>query len=156
VATLYADAQQTATTTLQVQIQAEAHLAPHQISLRFRVSPDGSSDVTRQTESIAAWVRALPGQRIRLQANVLSVTGPNGPISPAELHWNGSLLRASVGIQSPTCTSGTFEPGQPMDLVSNWTRSASLTCVETFTLVPPATRPPGLYIGTIDLILRSE
>src|ERR1035441_6261528 len=104
-------------TKLQVQIQPEAHLAPQQISLSFRVSPDGSSEVTRQTESIAAWVRALPGQRIRLQARVLSMTGPIGPISPTALGWSGGLIRASSGAQNVTCTAGTFDAAQPADLI---------------------------------------
>jgi hypothetical protein len=154
--TLWLYAQQTTTTKLQVQIQPEAHLAPQQISLSFRVSPDGSSEVTRQTESIAAWVRALPGQRIRLQARVLSMTGPIGPISPTALGWSGGLIRASSGAQNATCTAGTFDGAQPADLISNWTRFASLACAVTFLLISPRTLPPGSYTGTVDLVLRAE
>jgi hypothetical protein len=149
-------AQQRATTTLRVQIQPEAHLAPQQISLQFRVSPDGSNDITSQTESIAAWVRALPGQRIRLQARVLSLNGPTGPIAPATLRWSGALLRASSGGQQASCTAGIYDAAQPGDLISNWTRSASLACAVTFSLISPSTLPPGTYTGTIDLTLRSE
>ena len=149
-------AQKTATTTLQVQVQPEAHLAPQQITLRFQVSPDGTSDVSSQTESIAAWVRALPGQRIRLQASVLSLTGPTGPISASALGWSGSLLRASSGAQGAACTAATFDAAQPLDLISNWTRSASLTCAVTFSLISPRTLAPGSYTGTIDLTLRAE
>src|ERR1035441_1451885 len=103
-------------TKLQVQIQPEAHLAPQQISLSFRVSPDGSSEVTRQTESIAAWVRALP-------------------------------------VSGSGCT---FDAAQPADLISNWTRFASLACAVTFFLISPRTLPPGSYTGTVDLVLRAE
>ena len=150
------NAQQNAATTLQVVIQPEVHLAPQQISLRFQVSPDGSSGVTSQTESIAAWVRALPGQRIRLQARVLSLTGPTGPISPTALGWSGSLVRASASAPAAAGTAGTFEAANPGDLISNWMRSASLTCVVTFSLLSPGTLPPGSYTGTIELTLRSE
>lgn len=156
VAALCAYAQQTATTMLQVQVRPEVHLAPQQISLRLLVSPDGSAGVTTQTESIAAWVRALPGQRIRLQTRVLSLTGPNGPISPTALGWSGGLIRASSGAQNATCTAGTFDAAQPGDLIANWTRSASLTCGVTFSLISPGTLPPGSYTGTIELTLRSE
>jgi hypothetical protein len=148
--------QQTATTTLQVQIRPEAHLAPEQVSLRFQISRDGSSDATTRTENIAAWVRALPGQRIRLQASVSSLTGPGGPISPAALRWSGGLLRTSSGAQNAACSAGTFDPAQPVDLISNWTRSASLTCAVTFALISPGTLPPGSYNGTINLTLKSE
>jgi hypothetical protein len=156
VATLCLYAQRTAITTLQVRIQPESHLNPPQISLQFRVSPDGSSDVISQTESIAAWVRALPGQRIRLQASVLSLTGPAGPISATALRWSGTLLRASSGAQEAACTAGTFDPTQPPDLISNWTRSASLTCAVTFSLISNGALPPGSYTGTIALSLRAE
>ena len=154
--TLWLYAQQTTTTKLQVQIQPEAHLAPQQISLSFRVSPDGSSDVTSQTESIAAWVRALPGQRIRLQTRVVSLTGPTGPISPTALGWSGGLIRAGSSAQNAACTAGTFDGVQAADLIANWTRSASLACAVTFSLISPSTLPPGSYSGTIELTLRSE
>ena len=156
VAALCGYAQRTATTVLQVQVQPEAHLAPQQISLRFRVSPDGSSDVTSQTESIAAWVRALPGQRIRLQTRVVSLTGPPGPISPTALGWSGGLIRVGSSAQNAACTAGTFDPAQAADLIANWTRSASLACAVTFSLISPGTLPPGSYSGTIELTLRSE
>jgi hypothetical protein len=154
--TLYLYAQQTVTTTLQVRIQAEAHVAPQRISLRFRVSPDGLSDVASQTESITAWVRALPGQRIRLEADVLALAGPNGPIAPAALRWSGSVLRASPGARGAACTAGTLDSGHRMDLISDWTLSGSMTCAVTFSVVSPRTLPPGPYMGTIDLVLRSE
>ena len=150
------NAQQNAATTLQVVIQPEVHLAPQQISLRFQVSPDGSADVASQTESIAAWVRALPGQRIRLQARLLSLTGPAGPVPANALGWSGSLLRASSGAQSASGTSGAFDAGQPLDLIAAWTRSASLTCAVTFSLISPGTLPPGSYTGVVALSLRSE
>ena len=156
VAALCGYAQRTATTVLQVQVQPEAHLAPQQISLRFRVSPDGSSDVTSQTESIAAWVRALPGQRIRLLTRVVSLTGPTGPISPTALGWSGGPIRPGSGAQNAGCTAGTFDPAQAADLIANWTRSASLACSVTFSLISPGTLPPGSYSGTIELTLRSE
>ena len=156
VAPLCLYAQQIGTTTLLLRIQPEAHLAPQQISLRFRVSPDGASDVTTQTESIAAWVRAHPGQRIRLQASVLSLTGPTGPISATALRFSGSMMRAGPGAPEAACTAGTFEPMQPLDLISNWTRSASLTCAVTFSLTSSGTLAPGSYTGTIALSLRAE
>jgi hypothetical protein len=156
VATVCMYAQQTTTTTLQVRIEPEAHVAPQQIALRLRVSADGTSDVTTQTETIAAWVRALPGQRIRLQTRILSLTGPSGPISPTSLGWSGGFLRTSSGAQGAACTAGTFDATQAADLISNWTRSASLACAVTFSLIAPATLPPGTYTGTIELTVRSE
>ena len=57
-------AQRFSTATLTVRrLPGRARLNPGQVALRFVVTEDGLGEVTSQTETVAAWVRALPGQR---------------------------------------------------------------------------------------------
>lgn len=149
-------AQRSGTTTLAVQVNPEARLDPQQVALNFRVSADGASDVTNQTAMVAAWVRALPGQQIRVTARLNAFHGPDGPVPPTQLIWVGSTTRATAGAQAATCSSGTFQTGAAQDLVLGWQRSGVLTCALDFALAAPRTLSPGLYSGTVNLALDAR
>lgn len=149
-------AQRSATTTLQVRVAPESHLVPTRLTLSFRVSPDGIGDLTTRTALIAAWVRALPGQHIRLTALPGALTGPAGPVSAAAIRWTGVSTRATAGGQEATCTAGSFDTPTPQDLVAGWTRSGTLTCAVTFSLADPRSVPVGGYTSIVDLSLRAK
>ena len=149
-------AQRTGTTTLAVQVNQEARLDPPQVALNFRVSADGASDVAIQTASVAAWVRALPAQQIRVTARLVSLNGPDGPVPVTAVGWAGSATRATAGGQAATCSTGTFQPGATQDLVAGWQRSGILTCAVNFELVAPRNLSPGLYTGTVNLALDTH
>ena len=149
-------AQRSGTTTLVLQVNQEARLDPRQVALNFRVSADGASDVTIQTASVAAWVRALPGQQIRVIARLVSLNGPDGPVPVTQLGWAGSTTRATGGGQAATCSSGTFQPGATQDLVLGWQRSGILTCAVNFALAAPRNLSPGLYTGAVNLALDTH
>ncbi len=149
-------AQRSGTTTLVLQVNPEALLDPQQLTLNFRVSADGASDVTSQTTSVAAWVRALPGQRIRVTARLASLNGPEGPVPVEAVRWSGSATRATSGARAAACSSGTFQAGATHDLVLGWQRSGILTCAVRFELAAPRTLPPGLYSGAVALALDAR
>ncbi len=151
-----AGAQRSGTTGLVLQVNPEARLDPQQVAVNFRVSADGSSDVTSQTTSVAAWVRASPGRQIRVTARLVSLNGPEGPAPVTAVRWAGSRARATAGGQSATCSSGTFEPGATHDLVLGWQRSGVLTCAVNFELAAPRNLPSGLYSGIVDLALDTR
>jgi hypothetical protein len=151
-----ARAQRSATTTLVLRVAPEAHLNPPQVTLHFRVSADGASDVASQTETIAAWVRALPGQRIRLTALPGALTGPAGVVPGSAIRWSGAPARATSGGQSATCTSGSFNGAAAQDLASGWRSSGTLACAVTFSLADPRGLPPGAYMAVVNLSLRAE
>jgi len=149
-------AQRSGTTTLMLQVSPEARLEPQQIALNFRVSGDGASDVTSQTNNVSAMVRALPGQNIRVTARLVSLSGPSGAVPAGQLTWSGSRARAAAGGQSAGCSSGVFESGAAHDLVSGWQRSGTLACALTFALQDPRGLTPGLYAGTVQLGLDAR
>lgn len=149
-------AQRSGTTALVVHVNQEARLDPPQVALNFRVSADGASDVTSQTATVAAAVRALPGQQIRVTAQLVTLTGPDGPVPVTQVGWVGSTTRATAGGQAATCSSGTFQPGATQDLVLGWQRSGVLTCAVDFALAAPRNLPPGLYSGTVNLALATR
>jgi len=99
-------------------VNQEARLDPRQVELNFRVSADGASDVASRTATVVAWVRALPGQQIRVTAQLGSLNGPDGPMPVTQVGWAGSATRATAGGQAATCSSGTFQPGATQDLVA--------------------------------------
>ena len=136
-------AQRSGTTALVVHVNQEARLDPPQVALNFRVSADGASDVTSQTATVAAAVRALPGQQIRVTARLVTLTGPDGPVPVTQVGWAGSTTRATAGGQAATCSSGTFQPGASQDLVMGWQRSGILTCAVDFALAAPRNLPPA-------------
>jgi hypothetical protein len=146
-------AQPVARTRLVLRVEPEARLDPPQVSLSFRVSADGLSDVTSQTASVAAWVRALPRQRIRVTARLASLNGPDGPAPVSAVRWAGSTARAAAGGQAATCSSAAFRPDTTQDLVLGWQRSGILVCAVTFELAAPRSLSPGPYSGTVDLAL---
>jgi hypothetical protein len=149
-------AQRSGNTTLVVRVSPEAHVVPSQVSLRFRTSADGVGDITSQTQVIAAWVRAIPGQHIRLTARLAAFSGPAGAGSTPTIRWSGTSVHSTGGGQTATCTNGTLPAGAALDLVAGWQRSGTLTCAIAFGLADPQSLPAGTYTGTIDLDLRSE
>ena len=151
-----ASAQRSGTTTLVLRVNQEARLDPPQVALNFRVSADGASDVTSQTTSVAAMVRALPGQDIRVTARLVTLNGPDGPVPVSAVGWAGSTTRATGGGQAASCSSGTFQPGATQDLVLGWQRSGILACAVNFALAAPRNLSPGLYSGTVNLALDTR
>lgn len=151
-----AGAQRTGSTTLALRVSPEAHLSPGQVALRFVVTADGLGEITSQTETVAAWVRALPGQRIRLIARMASLAGPSGTVPIGAVRWSGASQRATGGGQAATCSAGSFAGGATQDLVAAWQVSGTLTCAVTFSLGDPHSLPPGAYTGAVDLTLRAE
>jgi hypothetical protein len=149
-------AQSRGSTSLALHVSPEAHLSTPRVALRFVVAADGASGITSQTEAIAAWVRALPGQRIRLIARVVSLSGPDGALPASAVTWNGASERATAGGQSATCSGGSFAGGAEQDLVAGWRLSGTLTCAVTVSLANPQALPPGAYTGALDLSLRAE
>ena len=151
-----AGAQHTASTNLTVVVSPEARLNPGQVALRFVVTADGLGEVTSQTQAIAARVRALPGQRIRLIARMANLAGPAGAVPAGAVQWNGASRQATAGGQSATCSAGSFAAGATEDLVDAWKLSGTLTCAVTFSLVDPRSLSPGAYSGAVELTLRAE
>ena len=136
--------QRTATTTLVVQVRPEAYVSPSHVSLAFPVAADGT---TRSiTIPVAAWVRALPGQRIRVLGRA------SGDVPDGSLTWSGVRTAATGGGGEAACTGGTLAASQ--DLVSGWGRSGTLTCSVTFALRPGL--PPGNYSASVELSVRAE
>jgi hypothetical protein len=149
-------AQRSASATLTVRVSPEARLNPEQVALRFVVTEDGLGEVTSQTETVAAWVRALPGQRIRVMARMANLAGPSGAVPSEAVRWSGARQRATAGGQSAACSTGSFAAGATQDLVAGWESSGTLTCAVTFSLVDPRGLAPGAYAGAVDLTLRAE
>jgi hypothetical protein len=149
-------AQRSATATLAVHVSPEARLNPAQVALWFVVTADGLGDVTSQTQAIAAWVRALPGQRIRVMARMANLVGPSGAVPTGAVQWSGARQQATAGGQSATCSTGSFAAGATQDLVAAWEFSGKLTCAVTFSLADPRSLAPGTYAGAVDLTLRAE
>jgi hypothetical protein len=134
----------------------EARLDPRQITLNFRVSANGDTDVTSQVTNVLAWVRTLPVQQIRVTAQFVSFHGPGGPMPAVAVRWAGSKVRATAGGHVATCSSGTFEPGAIQDLVLGWQRSGILACAVKFELTAPRNLSPGPYSGTVNLALDTH
>lgn len=149
-------AQRSGTTIMALQVEPEARLEPQQVALHFRVSADGASDVTSQNANVTAWVRALPGQQIRVTARMASLNGPDGALPVTGIRWAGSTTHATAGGQAANCSSGNFGVATLADLVLGWDRSGTLTCAVSFELVSPRNLVPGLYAGIVDLALATR
>jgi len=142
--------QRSGNTTLALQVGPEARIDPQQVALNFRISSDGASDVTTQTTSIAASVRAMAGQQIRITARLASLDGPSGPAPATAVSWSGSLTRATGGGQAASCSSGAFQSNAAADFVLGWQRSGIVTCAVKFELAKQ-NLAPGLYAGSVTL-----
>lgn len=95
-------AQMSRGSALVVSVQPEAHLNISTATLTFQVTEPGET-VSSQAISVTAWVRALPGQHIRLSAESVSLTGPAGAVPAAALTWNGSMANATAGAKTASC-----------------------------------------------------
>jgi hypothetical protein len=142
-------------TGLVVQVNPEAHLSPSSANLTFRVTQAGEI-VAGQPFTVNAWVRALPGQEIRLIARVKSLTGPAGSVPVSSLRWSGSVAKATGGGAAASCTSGTFADSPAESLISGWMRSGIVACDLTFSLATDIGAPTGLYTAAIDLALAAQ
>jgi hypothetical protein len=146
-----APGQHGASTVLVVQVMPEARIEPGQIALAFRVA-----DRVVQTANVAAWVRSLPNQQIRVFARLATLQGPNGPVPVTAVSWKGAVAQSTAGGNQASCTSGAFAAGQAQDLALGWRKSGTLTCTIAFALVESSNLPPGLYSGTVELSLAAQ
>ena len=146
-----APGQRGASSTLVVRITPEARVDPSQIALQFRVS-----DGVVQTVNVAAWVRSLPKQQIRVSARMDKLQGPGGPVPVTAVSWTGAVARSTGGGNQAKCSSGAFATGQAEDLVLGWGQSGTLTCTFVFTLSESSSLAPGLYSGTVNLAVAAQ
>jgi hypothetical protein len=153
---MQAASQNSGTAQLMLRVGPEARLDPQEVALRFRVSQDGASDVTTASSVISAWVRNLPGQAIRVTAELASFHGPAGPVAGTTVRWTGSIASATGGGRQATCSSGTFAAGTVQDLVTNWQRPGIVNCSVNFELAEPGTLSPGLYAGVVKLAVAEQ
>ena len=141
-------AQHTGMTTLSLRVDPESRLTPSLLTLTFHVSADGASDVTSLTQAVGAWVRAAPGQPIRVTATA------SGTAPLSALRWSGSASSSTGGGQHAACSSGSFGDGATQDLVSGWGRSGRLACTITFSLADPRSLAAGDYTAVVRLAVR--
>jgi len=134
-------AQHTATTSLVLHVNPEARLDPERVSLAFRVSADGNSDVTTASAVVAARARRAPGQGIRVTARLVNLN--------AQVRWTGLVLNSAGGGQQASCSSGILTPGATQDVVTGWQRSGIVTCSLNFELVDARSLPAGVYTGLV-------
>jgi hypothetical protein len=149
-------AQHTRAHSLMVRVAPESRIAPQKILLRFRTSVDGSLDLITQAETVAAWVRALPGQQIRVTGRLSGLQGPDGPVPSGAVRWTGSPISATGGARKATCSSGVFAGDAAQDLVEGWGRSGILTCAVNFELTGARNRSPGTYSGLVSLAVIAQ
>ena len=149
-------AQSSGSTTLVLSVPTEARLDPDHIALAFRVSQDGTADVTTMPAQIVARVRALPGQSVRITALLAGLQGPSGPAPATLVSWTGTATSASGNARQATCSNGVFGSGDPQDLVAGWQTSGILTCALNFQLTQPRTLAPGAYSGVVSLAVAAQ
>lgn len=149
-------AQRSGTSSLVVQVAPEARLAPQQVLLSFQISSDGTSNVTTASAAVTAWVRAAPGQAIRVRASLEDLAGPSGPVSASAVGWRGSAVSAAGGGRQAACSSGAFAPGAAQDLVLGWEAPGTLTCSVSFELNGVSGLRPGVYSGVVRLAVVIE
>jgi len=140
---------------LVVQVNPEAYVSPSSIPLSFSVNNPGDV-VSSQPVSITGWVRALPGQQIRLSALAASLTGPAGPEPASAIGFAGTMTNATGGAKAATCAAGGFSGASAQPLVAGWGQSGIATCSVTFTLASDTGWPAGAYTARIDLTAASQ
>ena len=146
-----APGQRDASNTLVVRVMPEARIEPGQIALEFRVA-----DRVVQTAKVAAWVRSLPHQQIRISARLARLEGPHGAVPVTAVNWRGVVASATAGGKQASCTNGTFAASQAQDLVLGWRNPGSVTCEISFKLVEAGELSPGMYSGTVDLSVTAQ
>jgi hypothetical protein len=140
---------------LVVQVNPEAYVSPASIQLSFSVNNPGDT-VSSQPAAITGWVRALPGQQIRLSALAGSLTGPAGPEPASAIGFAGTMTNATGGAKAASCATGSFSGSSAQPLVAGWGESGIATCTVTFTLSSDAAWPAGLYTARIALSVLSQ
>ena len=144
---------------LVVQVNPEAYVSPSSIQLSFSVSNPGDV-VSLPPVEITGWVRALPGQTIRLSALAGSLTGPAGPEPASAIGFTGTMTRATGGAKAANCATGSFSgdfsgsTAQP--LIAGWGQSGIATCSVTFALTSGSGWPAGVYTARIGLDVAAQ
>jgi len=118
---------------LVIQVKPEAWVDPPDIHLTFQVNQPGEV-VDSAPLTVTGWVRALPGQPIRILAS-----------SDRSVDWSSFRLSATGGAAAASCLSGGLDTGLTQDLVSNWTQSGIIRCSITFHLHSQNDWLPGTY-----------
>jgi hypothetical protein len=149
-------AQQSGTTVLVLRVPPEARVDPPQVPLAFRVSEDGSSDVTTSPAVVVARVRAYAGQAIHINALLASLQGPGGVLPASAVSWTGSATNATGAARQAACSNGVFGTSAVQDLVAGWQTSGILTCAINFELVQPRSLAPGAYSGLVRLSVETQ
>jgi hypothetical protein len=150
--TVQIPAQQSRSTVLAVRVGPESKLIPEQVPIRFLVPADNEADSINQTVAVEAWVRRLPGERIRVTAVLIGLQGPDGPVPASAVRWSGSNGSATGGGLAASCSSGTFASDKPQDIVLNWQESGTIICSLTFSLTGAVSQSPGVYTGTVSFV----
>lgn len=146
---------ESATGGLFVRVDPEARLTPSSVQLAFHVAGAGEV-VEGESVNLTAWIRALPGQRIHVDALPGRLTGPAGAVPTSALQWRGSMVRASGGAEGALCRDGAFDTGPSQPLIEGWNRSGTATCSLTFYLATQTGWPTGEYSGRVLLSLTAE
>jgi hypothetical protein len=148
-------AQSSGGSALVIRINPEAHLNPTSAQISFLVTNPGET-VTSAPVTITAWVRSLPNQQIRLTAQPVNLTGPAGAIPPEAIQWNGATTSTTGGASAAVCTSGTFGPDGPRQLIYGWSQSGIAACTITFKLATDLAWPQGAYTGQVGFNLFAQ
>jgi len=142
-------------TSLVIQVVPEAHITPSSVPLSFNVRNSGEV-VVSEPVPVIAWVRALPGQQIRLTAQIGSLTGPDGILPVSTVSWTGTTGRATGGGTAASCTSGSFTAGSAQPLISGWNQSGIVTCNLSFSLTTDPAWSTGSYSGQVTLQISAQ
>lgn len=149
-------AQQSGTTMLVLRVPPEARVDPQELSLAFRVSADGASDVTTSPAVVVARVRAYAGQAIHINALLTNLQGPTGALPANAVSWTGSATSATGSARQAACSNGVFGAATVPDLVAGWQTSGILTCAINFELMQPRSLPSGAYSGVVRLSVETQ
>ena len=141
--------------TLTIQVQPEAYVNPASIDLTFNVIHPGEM-IDNTSLQVYGWVRALPGQSIRLTASAALLDPSGAPVDPRWLHWAGALTRATGGAATSSCTNGSFSFSGPQDLVAGWKESGIAMCAITFSLATGSDWRDGSYHARVALAVRAQ
>jgi hypothetical protein len=149
-------AQHSATTTLAL-VVPEAWVQPQQVPLTFQVSADGAADIVSQGASVAAGVRALPGEAIRVTMQLANLQGPGKSglrrQSAMERHRGPRHRRragGSVHFRRSDRRGSRPGPGE------GWQKSGTVECAVTRQLADPRSLPPGRYSDLVQITAASH
>jgi hypothetical protein len=142
-------AQPSKSTVLVIRMGPESRIIPESVALNFYVAAEGGIDVMTQSAVVEAWGRAAAGQRIRVNASLDTLDGPEGPVPTSAVTFSASPAVATGGGRQASCASGAFSFARPQELILNWYDAGTVACTLKFTLAPTSPLAPGAYRGTI-------